>query len=71
MVTLVLSSACAPSPDQGAPYVFRIGFLLEWRMVGIGYSVFPVGPATATCTAYGTWNDNAAILATGCTFVLD
>lgn len=51
--------------------MFRIGFLLEWRMVGIGYSVFPVGPATATCTAYGTWNDNAAILATGCTFVLD
>jgi hypothetical protein len=64
--TYDVSSDCAGFPDLGAPYVFRIGTLYAWRLVGLDVLLVPTGPATLTCAAYelqaAGW-----LRATGCT----
>ncbi|WP_103351554.1 hypothetical protein [Amycolatopsis sp. CA-128772] len=65
---LRMAGTCAPSPDQGAPYVFHIGTLWAWRLVGLDVLLVSVGPATESCTAYQLQTDGS-VLATGCSWV--
>ena len=65
--SLSLSSSCAGFPDQGSPYVFQVGSLWVWRMVGLDFTLYQTGPATATCTAYQI-RDTGSLLTTGCAF---
>ncbi|MEV6827936.1 hypothetical protein [Amycolatopsis sp. NPDC051102] len=66
--TLIIPATCAGFPDEGAPYVFRIGTLYGWRLVGLDVLLVSLGPATASCTAYQVRADGS-LLATGCTYV--
>ncbi|WP_410566225.1 hypothetical protein [Amycolatopsis sp. cmx-4-61] len=63
-----IPASCAGFPDQGAPYVFRIGSLYAWRLVGLDILLVGLGPATLSCTAYRVQADGS-LLATGCTYV--
>lgn len=65
---LVMPATCAGFPDEGAPYVFHIGTLYAWRLVGLDVLLVPVGPATASCTAYQV-QAGGSLKATGCTYV--
>lgn len=65
---LRMAATCAGSPDLGAPYVFHIGTLYAWRLVGLDVLLVPVGPATESCTAYQV-QAKGSLLATGCTYV--
>ncbi len=60
-----VSRDCAGFPDLGAPYVFRIGTLYAWRLVGLDVLLVPVGPATLTCAAYEL-QAAGRLRATGC-----
>ena len=60
-----VSKDCAGFPDLGAPYVFRIGTLYAWRLVGLDVLLVPVGPATLTCAAYEL-QASVWLRATGC-----
>ena len=64
---LHMPGTCAGSPDQGAPYVFRIGTLYVWRLVGLDVLLVSAGPATATC-ATSQLQADGSLLATGCTY---
>ncbi|MDQ7802348.1 hypothetical protein Q5425_01300 [Amycolatopsis sp. A133] len=65
---LTMAGTCAGFPDHGAPYVFRIGTLYAWRLVGLDVLLVPVGPATESCTAYEVLA-NGVLRATGCKYV--
>ncbi|MET8848705.1 hypothetical protein [Amycolatopsis sp. NPDC004625] len=65
--TVHMSAPCVPDPDQGAPYVFRIGTLYVWRLVGLDVLLVSAGPATATCTAYQVQPDGS-LTAAGCRY---
>jgi hypothetical protein len=64
--TYTVSRDCAGFPDLGTPYVFRIGTLYAWRLVGLDVLLVPVGPATLTCAAYEQ-QPAGWLRATGCT----
>ncbi|MEV5713358.1 hypothetical protein AB0L41_05650 [Amycolatopsis mediterranei] len=65
--SLVLPRTCAGFPDQGAPYVFRIGTLYGWRRILLDILLVSLGPATATCSDYEVSADGLRT-ATHCTF---
>lgn len=67
--SLFLPSTCAGFPDHGSPYVFRIGTLYAWRLVGLDVLLVRVGSATATCTADQVRADGS-LEATGCRFTI-
>ncbi|MEU4253551.1 hypothetical protein AB0F15_39785 [Amycolatopsis sp. NPDC026612] len=64
--TYDVSKDCAGFPDLGAPYVFRVGTLYAWRLVGLDVLLVPTGPATLTCAAYQL-QAAGRLQATGCT----
>ncbi|ADJ44171.1 hypothetical protein AMES_2348 [Amycolatopsis mediterranei S699] len=63
--TYDVSKDCAGFPDLGAPYVFHVGTLWVWRLVGLDVLLVATGPATLTCAAYAP-QPAGWLRATGC-----